>query len=106
MAREIHEREDLLRDARALVPRAMLRVELDGRMVDVFAGFRGESLSLFFGGDPVYHFNARGELRRAFVAGQLIKAERRRLIFIERRQGNDETLLERQPPDEVAEQAM
>jgi hypothetical protein len=106
MAREIHEREDLLRDARALVPRVMLRVELNGQMIDVFAGFRGKSLSIYFGSDPVYHFNAAGELRRAFVSGQLVKAERRRLVFIERRQGNGETVLERQSPDEVAGQAL
>jgi hypothetical protein len=106
MAREIHEREDLLRDARALVPRIMLRMSLDGRNGEVFAGWRGDSLSLYFGGDPVYHFNADGELRRAFVSDQLIKAERRRLVFIERRRGDDETALERQPPDNAAEQAL
>ena len=53
MAREIHEREDLLRDARALVPRALLRVKLAGAESEVFIGLRGKSLSLYFGDDPV-----------------------------------------------------
>jgi hypothetical protein len=96
MARETHEREDLLRDAIALVPRLMLRVQLGGRSVDVFAGFRGESLSLYFGDDPVYHFNDRGELRRAYVDGRLIKAEQGRLVSLERKRGDKETVLERQ----------
>ncbi len=82
MAREAHEREDMLRDARALVPRIMLRIELAGGAADVLAGFRGEALSLYFGDDPVFHFNARSELRRAFVADQLIKAERGRLVVL------------------------
>jgi hypothetical protein len=97
MARETHEREDLLRGAVALVPRVMLRLQLNGRSVDLFAGFRGDSLSLYFGDDPVYHFNARGELRRAFVDDRLIKAEKGQLISLARKQGAAETVLERQP---------
>jgi hypothetical protein len=106
MAREIHEREDLLRDARALVPRVLLRVEREGHSVEVFAGFRGESLSLYFGDDPVFHFNSRGELRRAFVGDRLIKAERRRLISLERKRTAQETALERMELDADSEQAV
>jgi hypothetical protein len=91
MAREAHEREDLLRDARALVPRIMLRVELAGGMADVLAGFRGEALSLYFGDDPVFHFNARGELRRAFVDDRLIKAERGQLVILTPQRTDDRT---------------
>ncbi|HEX6962126.1 MAG TPA: hypothetical protein VF175_09685 [Lacipirellula sp.] len=103
MAREIHEREDLLRDARALVPRIKLRVTIGGREQEVFAGFRGEALSLYFGDDPVYHFNSRGELRRAFVDDRLVKAERGRLVVLERRQSSTESLLQRQLYNTVAE---
>jgi hypothetical protein len=106
MAREIHEREDLLRDAVALVPRIRLRVTINGKPCEVFAGFRGESLSLYFGGDPVYQFNAAGELRRAFVDDRLVKAERRRLVFMKRQQRANETALERQPHDAVTEQSL
>jgi hypothetical protein len=106
VAREIHEREDLLRDARALVPRVKMRVTIAGREQEVFAGFRGEALSLYFGDDPVYHFNSHGELRRAFVDNQLIKAEGARLVILKRKQSPTESLLERQAHDASAEQGL
>jgi hypothetical protein len=105
MARNSEPREDLLRDARALSPRVMLQVEFAGGEVELFAGFRGDSLSLYFGDDPVYHFNADGELRRAFVNGQVIKAEKRRVVFLRRRLSDAATTLERQSPDIEVEQA-
>ena len=106
MAREAHDREDLLRDARALVPRAMLRVTLGARQVEVFVGFRSDSLSFYFNSDPVYHFNDRGELRRAFVDGRLIKAEHGRLVSLERKRGDTETVLERQVPGGAADRGL
>jgi hypothetical protein len=84
----------------------MLRMQLGGRCVDVFAGFRGESLSLYVGDDPAYHFNGRGELRRAFVDGRLIKAEKGRLVSLERHRSDTETVLERQVGSEQEDQAL
>lgn len=84
MARELHDREDLLRDARALAPRLTLQYRLADSPITLFAGFRGESLSLYFGDDPVFHFNAAGELRRAHRGGHLIKADRGRLAELRR----------------------
>ncbi len=84
MPREIHDREDLLRDARALVPRLSLQFLVGPSPVNLVAGFRGDALSLYFGEDPVFHFNGAGELRRAFVAGQLIKATRGRMVGLQR----------------------
>lgn len=104
MAREERDREDLLRDGRALVPRALWRVELHGREVEALAGFRNRALSLFFDQDPVYHFNVAGQLRRAFVGGQLIKAERRRLVGLTRVRSAEEVVLARNDLDEAAEQ--
>jgi hypothetical protein len=66
MPHECHDREDLLRDARALVPRVQIKATLGGQPVSLFAGFRGEALSLYYNADPVFHFNADGALRRAF----------------------------------------
>jgi hypothetical protein len=94
VARDAHPREDLLRDARALVPRILLRVPFKGKQVEVLAGFRGEALSLYFADDPVFHFNARGELRRAFVADQLIKAAHGRLIAMKPKRELERTFLE------------
>jgi hypothetical protein len=78
------DREDLLRDATALVERIELAV--DGFDEHVVVGFRKSgAASVYFGQDPVYHFNSEGELRRAFADGRLYKAEKRRLVLMERR---------------------
>lgn len=82
MAREEQDREDLLRDAKGLAIRAELW--LDSAAEPVVVGFRGDAASLYFGADPVYHFNAQHALRRAFVGGELLKAERGRLIRLRR----------------------
>jgi hypothetical protein len=76
MARDETNREDLLREATALVE----RIELvpSGATIDehIVAGFRRNgALSIFFGEDPVYQFNAEGDLRRAYSDGKLLKAE-------------------------------
>src|SRR3954469_16416273 len=93
MAREESGREDLLREATALIE----RIELRPRTTDlsiaasnlsdepIVAGFRRDgALSIFFGEDPVYQFNAGGELRRAYFSGKLLKATRGRLVALER----------------------
>ncbi len=81
MARLVQDREDLLRDAKALVPRVQFEVEGPESSETVFAGFRKQgALSLYFDFQPVYHFNRRGQLRRAYVEDRLIKAEAKRLI--------------------------
>lgn len=81
VARLSQEREDLMNEAVALVPRSMLRVTISGNTCEVFAGFRGECLSLYFGSDPVYHFNSRGELRRAFAKDRIVKAVEGKLVI-------------------------
>jgi hypothetical protein len=105
MAREVHRRENLLRDARALEPRTLLRATLNGRLVEVFAGFRGTALSLYFDDDPVFHFNSKGELRRAYAADRLLKAEGRRLVALTRQQSPGESSLVRRDFDAAAQQA-
>jgi hypothetical protein len=83
MARESHDREDLLAEATALVERVELLVE--GEPQPLIAGFRRDGcLSLFFGPEPVYQFNTQRALRRAYVAGRLYKAETGRLVAVDR----------------------
>ena len=106
MAREVHQREDLLREATALVPRVLLKLSLEGRDVQVFAGFRGAALSLYFGDDPVYHFTAAGELRRAFIGDRLIKAEQGRLVSLERVRSPEESTLLRRDLDADTERLL
>lgn len=83
MARQESDREDLLREAVALVRRVELRVVDEPEPVT--AGYRRNgALSLFFGADPVWQFNTAGELRRGYVAGKLLKAEAGRLVELTR----------------------
>ena len=83
MARKEQAREDILREATALIER--IEVELPGYSDPIVVGFRSDgSASVFVGPDPVFQFNSKQELRRAFVAGKLIKAERGQLISLEK----------------------
>jgi len=92
MAREESSREDLLREATALVE----RIELDVSGEHVVAGFRSDgSPSVFFGEDPVFQFNAAGQLRRAFCSGRMIKAVRGQLVALERNRTEQEVQLVR-----------
>jgi hypothetical protein len=86
------DREDLLRDATALVERIELAV--DGFDEHVVVGFRDSgAASVYFGQDPVYHFNSAGELRRAYAGGRLYKAENGRLVSMERQRSEHQVAL-------------
>jgi hypothetical protein len=88
MARQEQPRENLIAEATALVERVELL--LAGVPQPIVAGFRLEgSASLFFGDDPVYQFNARGDLRRAFVDGRLYKADGGRIVEMTRQRQAD-----------------
>jgi hypothetical protein len=85
MARDESNREDLLREATALVERIELIPLGAADDEHIVAGFRRDgALSVFFGEDPVYQFNAAGELRRAYRDVQLLKATRGRLAALQR----------------------
>jgi len=96
MAREESDREDLLREATALVERVELSPVGGGEPIVI--GFRSSgALSVFFGGDTAYHFNSNRELRRAYVEGLLYKAEHGQLLSLERiRQDNQVQLIRRE----------
>lgn len=94
MARQSHHREDLLRDATAFVPRILLQITIQSQPCEVFAGFREpESLAIYFDDDAVYQFNSQGELRRAFVDGQIIKADGGQLVTWERNETAEQTTM-------------
>jgi len=94
MARAPQEREDLLRDATALVDRVELQVGAAKNSAIVFAGFRvGGAASFYFDQDPVYHFNNDHKLRRAHVDNELIKAEQGRLVALRRQQFENEVAM-------------
>jgi hypothetical protein len=94
MARQQSDREDLLREATALRQRAELA--LPGSDEPLTFGFRQDgALSLFFGADPVYQFNAAGQLRRIYAGGLLYKAELGRLVRLTRERTESEVALVR-----------
>lgn len=104
MARNESNREDLLREATALIERIELVPRATAsaasvciaRDVPIVAGFRADgALSIFFGQDPVYQFNAAGELRRAYNDGLLFKAMHGRLISLDRVRSANEVQLVR-----------
>ncbi len=81
MARDEHNRDDLLAEATALVCRVSLAIP--GRNEPMVIGFRRDrGVSFYFTTDRVYQFTSVGELRRAFVDGLLVKAERGRLVAL------------------------
>jgi hypothetical protein len=104
MARQESDREDLLREATALVERAELII--GGEPERITVGFRRDgAMSIFFGGDPIYQFNTAGELRRAFADGLLYKAERGRLVALRRERTPTEVALVRRELTDADTQA-
>ena len=94
MARQEQDREDLMREATALVRRVEL--QLPGHAEPWVVGFRrGGAASIYVGAQPVFQFNTAGEIRRGFWNGRLVKAEQRRLVYLERRRTDVEVQLVR-----------
>lgn len=101
MAREEHDREELLAEATALVERAEIVDRASGRHV-VFGFRRNGALSIYFESDPVFHFNSRNELRRAYINARLVKAEKGRLVALERGRTATEVQFVRHPLSDEA----
>jgi hypothetical protein len=98
MARHEAHREDLLAEATALVER--IELQIPDEIEPVVVGFRrGGEASIYFGQDLAWHFNAAGELRRAFRNDELLKADRGRLAGLTRRRTEAETQLVRRDLD-------
>ncbi len=67
-------------------------------------GFRQSGAASFFiDNDPVYQFNAAGQLRRAFVDGLLYKAQRGRLVSLRRDRSQSATRLLRRDLSDAAQ---
>lgn len=103
MARQEHDREDLLREATAYVVRMQLAVE--GFAEPVVAGFRSNGCcSLYFGANAL-HFNTQRQLRRAFWEDRLIKSEAGKLVLMRRERSNNETALSSRALSETEQSA-
>lgn len=97
MAQHESEREDLIREATALLPRAEFL--LPSLQEPVTVGFRESAPSFFFGQNQVYHFDGAGRLRRAFVAGFLYRSQHSGLARLERIRTETQTVLLRSDLD-------
>ena len=92
MARQERDREDLMAEATALADR--VEMMMPGRSDPVVAGFwRDGRMSVYFGGDPVYHVDSSGRLRKAYAQGKLYRADRSGLAELRRRRSDDESVL-------------
>jgi hypothetical protein len=105
MARNEFDREDLFREATALVERIEFR-QTHSAAEPLVVGFRADgALSVYLGSDPVYQFNAAGQLRRAFCDGQLYKAVRGRLASLRRERGENKVQLVRHDLTDAEQEA-
>ncbi len=94
MSRNESDREDLMAEATAL--RRRVELQVPGEAQSIIAGFRDEGrVSIYLGPDPVYHFDERGRLRRAFVAGHLYRTQGTTLARLTRERTDETTTLER-----------
>ena len=92
----LHEtdREDLFAECTALVRRIELLVP--GEPEPVVAGRRENGAwSIYFGKDPVYHFDEQGRLRRAFAGGALYRTQGHTLARLERKRSRQQVVLVR-----------
>ncbi|TWT63695.1 hypothetical protein [Rubinisphaera italica] len=100
MARQEQDREDLFAEATAY----SIRGELisSERNESVFVGLKDSGLfSFYFGADPVYHFTEAGQIRRAFVDGELYRTQGQTLARLQRKRTEDSSHLLRKDLTEV-----
>jgi hypothetical protein len=94
MSRHEADREDLFAEATALTTR--IELMLPGDTQPVVAGCRPTGAwSIYFGGDPCYHFDADRRLRRAFAGGDLYRTQGDTLARLNRERTDDEIVLQR-----------
>ncbi len=94
MARTEADREDLLQEATAL--RRRVEFVVPGDSQPIVAGIRaGGELSIYFGADSAFHFDAHGHLRRAFADGLLYRTQGTTLARLRRERTPSATTLVR-----------
>lgn len=94
MALHEQDREDLMREAIALFPRAEFRVPQESEPV-FWGQKRSGQFSFYFGGDPVYQFDDQGHLRRAYLDGHLYRTQGNTLARLTKVRTADSSTLER-----------
>lgn len=98
MAKNSHDREDLLREATALLRRVVLSCDW---CAEIVVGFRRtDAVSFYFDHDLVLQFNNGGQLRRVFDGESMYVAESGQLNRLERIETGGRIELRSQPIDE------
>jgi hypothetical protein len=96
MARQSHDREDLLAEATALAHRVEVTWPGLPRREAIVCGFRANGCaSIYFSADWALHFDSRHRLRRAYIDGLLIVADAGQLSSLRRQRAADEVQLVR-----------
>ncbi len=97
MARQESDREDLFAEAVALTRRlegTVLNASDPAFAGKLVLGLRDNGwLSVYLGSEPVYHFDARHRLRRAYVDGWLYRTQGTTLARLQRSRSATETTL-------------
>ncbi len=94
MARHEDNREDLFAEATAFDRRAEFIVG-DSDQPILFGEKADGAWSLYFSADPVFHFDATGRLKRAFVDGRLYRTQGDTLAELTRECSDQVTVLRR-----------
>jgi hypothetical protein len=94
MSRQEADREDLIAEATALVERGEFAGPGFSEPITV-GRRRSGGWSIYFGGDPCYHLDAEGRLRRAFAGGKLYRTQGQTLAELVRVRTADATELRR-----------
>ena len=96
MARNEDDKEDLMREASALIERIEISTEINAAGMIVTAGYRRDaSLSLYFNQDAFYQFTETGLLRRAWKDGLLYRSQGDTLAALFRNRSSGQVIMER-----------
>ena len=96
MARNEDDKEDLMREASALIERIEISMEINAAGMIVTAGYRRDaSLSLYFNQDAFYQFTETGLLRRAWKDGLLYRSQGDTLAALFRNRSSGQVIMER-----------
>lgn len=88
MARTESDKEDLIRDATALVERAELVCDHDETLITI-GFFRDGRCTVYLNQDPFYQFDSEGRLRRAYENGLLYRSQTDTLSSMVRERSSD-----------------
>lgn len=92
MARIEEDREDLMKDATAYQKR--IEISINDETNSVIVGVKADgSMSVYFGADPVFHFNSHRLLKRCFVGGLLYRTQGTTLAKLQRERSDEATTL-------------